>query len=73
MDLTILKSARTFTPDGIHQVHFSSGGSSLLLLGNRRTLINFKEERSLVIVRECNTVECIIKSLLNLFHTLFLC
>ena len=54
MDLTILKSARTFTADGIHQVHFSSGGSSLLLLGNRRTLINFKEEeRSLVIVREC--------------------
>lgn len=63
MDLTILKSARTFTADGIHQVHFSSGGSSLLLLGNRRTLINFKEERSLVIVRECKTVECIINSL----------
>lgn len=60
MGLTILKSARTFTADGIHQVHFSSGGSSLLFVGNRRTLINFKEGRSLVIVRECKTVECII-------------
>lgn len=58
MGLTILKSARTFTAEGIHQVHFSSGGSSLLLVGNRRTLINFKEERSLVIVRECKIVEC---------------
>lgn len=57
MALTILKSARTFTADGIHQVHFSSGGSSLLLLGNRRTLINFREERSLVIVRKCKTVD----------------
>lgn len=57
MGLTILKSARTFTADGIHQVHFSSGGSSLLLLGNRRTLINFREERSLVIVRKCKTVD----------------
>lgn len=63
MGLTILKSARTFTAEGIHQVHFSSGGSSLLLVGNRRTLINFKEERSLVIVRECKIVECLIFNL----------
>lgn len=38
----VLNRARTLTAEGIHQVHFSSGGSSLVLLGNRRTLINFK-------------------------------
>ena len=68
MGLTILKSARTLTADGIHQVHFSSGGSSLLLLGNRRTLINFREERSLVIVRKCKTVDGTFnETLCNLF------
>ena len=39
---SILSNARTLTAEGIHQVHFSSEGRSLILAGNRRTLINFK-------------------------------
>lgn len=48
MNSTILKSARTLTAEGIHQVHFSSGGSSLVLVGMRRTLINFTERQNLL-------------------------
>lgn len=39
---SILSNARTLTAEGIHQVHFSSEGRSLILAGNRRMLINFK-------------------------------